>query len=102
MFPISKTDVRLIVGTETFENNLEHINKNSMLLQVNPDSSVTIKPYKDLIITQIDGNERYPNKFKVEDIYGRKFNVFFISYEYKIGNTTKIMQEELRLEVKPE
>ena len=100
LFPLTKNSVRVIAGTESFASNETSIANTSMILEVGSDNKVTIKPYKNLNIQQIDGNTRYPNTFHVEESYGRKFNVFLLSYEYKIGNTTREMQEELRMEVK--
>lgn len=99
MFPLAKNTVRLITGTEAFENNLEHINKTSMVLEVDEDKKVTIKPFKDLQMKQLDGDSRYPNTYTLEEIYGRKFHVFLLSYEYTINKKTILMQEELRMEI---
>lgn len=99
LYPLSKNTVRTIVGSETFENSLKHIENNSIIIEVNPDSSLLIKPYKNLLMKQIDGNQRYPNKYYLEEAFGRKFHVFSLSYEYTIGKETKIMEEELRLEI---
>lgn len=99
MFPLTKKTVRLITGTEAFENNLEHINKTSMVLEVGEDKKVTIKPFKDLQIKQVDGDSRYPNTYTLEEIYGRKFHVFLLSYEYTYNKKTIHMQEELRMEI---
>lgn len=99
-FPLTKNSVRMIAGTESFASNITSIANTSLILEINPDSSVTIKPYKNINVTQVDGDTRYPNVFREENIYGRKFNVFLLSYQYKIGNTTRKMQEELRMEVK--
>ena len=99
LYPLTKNSVRVIAGTESFENNEDRINKTSIVLEVGPDNRITIKPYKDLLVTQIDGDTRYPNIFKVEESFGRKFNVFLLSYEYVINGTTQHMQEELRIEI---
>lgn len=100
LFPLSGNSVRVIAGTESFESKVDHINKTSIVLEVGTDNRVTIKPYKDIMLRQLDSNERYPNVFKIEESFGRKFNVFLLSYEYTIDGTTKLMQEELRIEIK--
>ncbi|KAA8486829.1 uncharacterized protein DUF1735 [Arcticibacter tournemirensis] len=99
LFPLTSNSVRVIAGTESFESNVSHINKTSIILEVGADNKVTIKPYKDIEVRQIDGDTRYPNIFRVEESFGRKFNVFLISYEYKLNGSTHIMQEELRIQV---
>lgn len=99
LFPISKNSVRVIAGTEAYASTVASIANTAMILEVASDNSISIKPYGTLDITQIEGDTRYPNRFKVEESFGRKFNVFLICYTYKIGNTTRLMQEELRMEV---
>lgn len=100
LFPLTGNSVRVIAGTESFESKADHINKTSIVLEVGGDNSVKIKPYKDIKVTQLDGDSRYPNIFKVEEAFGRKFNVFLLAYEYEINGTVRHMQEELRLEIK--
>ncbi|WP_256012773.1 BT_3044 domain-containing protein [Desertivirga xinjiangensis] len=99
LFPLSRNSVKMVAGTESFESDADHINKTSIILEVGADNKVTIKPYKDIVVRQIDGNDRYPNVFRVEESFGRKFNVFSISYEYVINGSTHTMQEELRIQV---
>lgn len=99
LFPISKNSVRVTAGIESFASNEQSIAKTSMILEVGPDNKVTIKPYKNLVVHQIDNDSRYPNKFTIEESYGRKFNVFTLCYDYQIGNITKRMHEELRMEI---
>jgi len=99
LFPLTRNSVRVIAGNESFESNVDVINKTSIILEVGADNKITIKPYKNIIVTQINGDERYPNIFRIEEAFGRKFNVFLLSYEYTIGTTKRVMQEELRIEV---
>ncbi len=100
MFPLTRTTTRVIAGTETFERNEEDIYKTSIVLQVNEDKTVTIKPYGDIQVQQINGDHLYPNTFTLEESYGRKFNVFLLSYEYTIGETTHLMKERLEIQIK--
>lgn len=100
LYPLSGNSVRVIAGTESFESNVDHINKTSIVLEVGADNRVTITPYKDIKVKQLDGDERYPNIFRVEEAFGRKFNVFLLSYEYIVNGVTRHMQEELRIEVR--
>lgn len=100
LFPLTRNSVRVIAGTESFESKADHINKTSIVLEVGADNSVKIKPYKDIKVKQLDGDTRYPNIFKVEEAFGRKFNVFLLAYEYEINGVVRHMQEELRLEIK--
>ena len=45
MFPLTHNSVRVIAGTESFESNVDHINKTAIILQVEENNHVTIKPY---------------------------------------------------------
>ena len=99
MFPLTHNSVRVIAGTESFESNVDHINKTAIILQVEENTHVTIKPYKDIEVTQIDGDSKYPNTFKVEESFGHTYNVFLLSYRYTKDGKSKVMQEELRLEI---
>ena len=99
MFPLTHNRVRVIAGTESFESNVDHINKTAIILQVEENNHVTIKPYKDIEVTQIDGDSKYPNTFKVEESFGHTYNVFLLSYRYTKDGKSKVMQEELRLEI---
>lgn len=99
MFPLTSNSVRMIAGTESFESDVNHINKTALILKVEENNHVTIKPYQDIDVIQIDGDSRYPNTFKIEESYGRTYNVFLLSYQYTIDGKSRVMQEELRLEV---
>ena len=99
LFPLTNNSVRVIAGTESFENNERHINENSIVLEVGSNNNIIIKPYKDITVRQLDGDARYPNVFRVEESFGRKFNVFLLSYEYVVNGVTQHMQEELRIEI---
>lgn len=99
LFPLTHNSVRMIAGTEAFQSNVDHINKNSIILEVGADNHVTIKPYKDLDVVQLDGDLKYPNVFRIEESFGRRYNVFLLSYQYTIKGVKRVMQEELRLEI---
>ncbi len=66
LFPLTSNSVRVIAGTESFESNVDHIKKTSIVLEVGADKRVTIKPYNSIQVTQVDGDEKYPNVFRVE------------------------------------
>lgn len=99
LFPLTRNSVRVIAGTESFQSKVDHIDNTSIILEVDTENRVTIKPYKNLVVKQIDGDSKYPNIFRVEESYGRSYNVFLISYEYTYNKVTRLMQEELRLEI---
>ncbi|AIM39061.1 hypothetical protein KO02_22015 [Sphingobacterium sp. ML3W] len=100
LFPLTGNSVRVIAGIESFESKADLINATSILLEVGTDNHVTIKPYRNIKVTQIDGDSRYPNEFRIEEYFGRQFNVFLLSYSYELKGVTRQMQEELRIEIK--
>jgi len=100
LFPLTYNSVRMIAGNETFQSTEAAIAKTSVILEVDEDNNVTIKPYKDLKIIQLNNDPMYPNTFKVEEAFGRKLNVFLLHYEYTIGGVTNIMKERVELQVK--
>lgn len=100
LFPLTHNSVRMIAGNETFVSTVEALEKNSVILEVAEDSTVTIKPYGSIQVTQLDGDPKYPNLFVVEEAYGQKTNVFLLSYEYTIGTVTKVMQERVEMQVR--
>ena len=100
LFPISTNSVRVIAGTESFVSNEENIANTAILLEVDAENKVKIKPYKNIEVEQVDGNTRFPNTFHIEESFGRKFNVFLLSYRYMVNNEIREMQEELRMEVR--
>ena len=99
LFPLTRNAVRMVAGNETFESTPEEIDRTSVILEVNEDNSVTIKPYKDIQINQLNNDSRYPNQFYQETVFGRTFNVFLLSYAYTINGVTKVMKEELRMQI---
>lgn len=99
LFPLTYNSVRMVAGNETFQSTEAAIAGNSLILEVDEQNKVTIKPYKDIQITQIDGDPMYPNVFRLEESYGRRTNVFLLSYEYVWGNETHIMQERVEMQV---
>lgn len=100
LFPLTHNSVRMTAGTETFESTEAAINETSLILEVDTDGHVSIKPYKTMEVKQIDNDPKFPNTFRVEESYGHTYNVFLLSYEYTLKGKTRKMQEELRLEVK--
>lgn len=100
LFPLTHNSVRMIAGNETFESTEESIAKKSIILEVDDDKKVKIKPYKDIQVVQLDNDPQYPNIFRVEEAFGRRTNVFLLKYEYTIGGVTNVMQERVELEIK--
>jgi hypothetical protein len=100
MQPLSRNRVRTMPGNVAFQSNLETINKWAIVLEIGADNSVKITPWKNVSVTQIDGDPDYPNIFRIEDTGYRKYLIFRLRYDYKDGATTYQMKEELSLETK--
>lgn len=102
LFPLTHNSVRLTAGNELFEPKLANIDKNSMILEIDDSNRVTIKPYKTIHVVQLDNDPKYPNIFQVEESFGKKTNVFLISYQYSVdgGKTYSKMKERVEMQVK--
>lgn len=100
LFPLTYNSVRMIAGNETFQPNEAAINKTSLILEIDENNKVTVKSYKGLEVTQLDGDPLYPNIFKIEEAYGRRTNVFLLSYKYTIGKVTNTMKERVEMQVR--
>ncbi len=100
LFPLTYNSVRMIAGNETFASNETSIGNTAIILEVDEDSKVSIKPYGDIQVIQLNNDPSYPNVFRVEEVFGRRTNVFLLSYEYTIDGTTKVMKERVELQVR--
>ena len=106
--PVSANEVRIFAGIQPFEKRLDRIEEWAMRLTMDDDGNVTITPWGKnsrfaLNVTQIDGDEDYPNVFRlIDDGWGNIFKTFLLCYEYvdRSNGVTYRMQEELRIEHK--
>lgn len=98
MHPISKRKVRIVAGNEKYESNVKLLNKSAIILDISEEGKIKISPYKDIEVTQIDGNPEFPNIFKIENDGFFTYKTFLLCYEYK-GSDGVIYQikEELRM-----
>ena len=96
--PISENKVRMMAGNISFDADEEVFASGAVILEVQSDNSVIVSSYKDLEVTQ-DEDPDFPNIFRTEeDDWGRKYKVFLLAYTYKVGSSTYVMREELRLQ----
>lgn len=100
LFPLTSNSVRMVAANETFVSKVPNIEQNCLTLEVDEFNNVTIKPYKDIQVTQLNNDPDYPNKFKVEEAFGMRTNVFLLSYQYTIDNTTTVVKERVEMQVK--
>jgi hypothetical protein len=98
MAPISANEVRVMAGNELYESKIVTLRKGAIVLEINPDYTVKIKPYANLDVSRIDGDPDFPNIFFVEDDGFKTYKTFLLHYRYNFNGTEKIMKEELRLE----
>ncbi len=98
MHPITQNKVRIMAGNETYESDVNVFNRFAIVLEIDEDHKVTITPYNNVEVTQVDGDPDFPNIFKIEDDGFKTYKTFLLRYDYKSGNTIYEMKEELRLE----
>jgi hypothetical protein len=98
MHPITRNKVRIMAGNETYEPDINVFNKFAIVLEIGQDNKVTVSPYKNVEVTQVDGDTDFPNIFKIEDDGFKTYKTFLLRYNYKSGNSIYEMKEELRLE----
>jgi hypothetical protein len=99
MHPISSNQVRIMAGADAFQADVATINKNCIILTVDADNKVSITPFKNMIVEQIDGDPDFPNIFKIEDDGFNIYKTFLLNYKYTSESTTYMMQEELRIKL---
>lgn len=99
MHPISRNKVRVLADNIAFQPDENIINKYGMILEITEDNDVLISSYKDLKVTQVNGDIDFPNKFFIEKTPFKSYKVFLIKYNYinESGSTIQ-MREELRME----
>lgn len=98
MSPISINKVRIMAGNETYVSDVAVFNKSAIVLEIGDDNKVTISPYKNIVVTQIDGDPDFPNIFKIEDDGFKTYKTFLLKYSYQVGSKAYEIKEELRLE----
>lgn len=80
MFPLTKNKMRTTVEQLQYEKKLDVINKNSIVIEFNEDSTLNITPYnKDYLDIEMVPREDY-NRYG-KDIIGVKR--FYLSYKYR-------------------
>ncbi|MGH2622231.1 MAG: BT_3044 domain-containing protein [Sphingobacterium sp.] len=98
MHPITKNSVRIMAGNEAYVSDVNEFNKFAIVLSVAEDNRVTISPYKNIEVTQINGDSDFPNIFKIEDDGFKTYKTFLLRYNYVSDGVVIEMKEELRLE----
>jgi hypothetical protein len=99
MHPISSNSVRIMAGTDAFQSDISVINNTCILLTIGNDNRISISPFKNVEVEQVDGDFDFPNIFKIEDDGYNIYKTFLLSYKYKSGTTIYTMKEELRIQL---
>jgi hypothetical protein len=100
LYPLAAKKVRLLAGSEINDlNEPAPFNGYSLVLDIGDNDKVSISPYRYVNVTQINGDEAYPNSVKIEDDGFKTYKTFLLHYSYIApdGKTYEI-REELRLE----
>jgi hypothetical protein len=102
VFPVTGNSVRIMAGDIPFETKPNIINAGSILATVDENDSVRIEAWKDLTVTQVNGDPDYPNTFSIYDDGYKTYKTFLLRYDYVYEGKSHSVQEELRLEFKEE
>jgi hypothetical protein len=97
MHPVSSNQVRIMAGTDAFQANVNVINNSCIILTIGDDGRISISPFKNMTVEQVDGDPDFPNIFRVDDDGYNIYKAFLLSYKYTSGTTTYTMKEELRI-----
>ena len=98
MHPLTKNSVRIMAGNEAYVSDMNVFNKSAIVLSVDSDNRVNISTFKNLEVTQVNGDPDFPNVFKIEDDGFKTYKTFLLRYNYVSDGIVIEMKEELRLE----
>lgn len=98
--PLTKNSVRIFAGIKGYEKNEEVIKKNAIIVTVNDDNSLTMKPYNaDYIeVASIDPERPdYYGNYELSDVFGgKKRQRFNLKYKYRFVGESKWEMVDLR------
>ncbi len=100
--PLGANKVRIMAGIEAYIADVDVHKKHALILEVNEEGKVSITPYGDIHVNQIDGDTDYPNIFKISFDGYRYYKTFLLRYDYTMNGQTYSMKEELRLQFNPD
>lgn len=102
MHPLTKNKVRIMAGNEAYVSDINTFNRAAIVITVATDNKLTISSYKNIVVTQINGDKDFPNVFRIDNDGFKTYKTFLLRYNYVSGTSVVEMKEELRLEFKPE
>lgn len=100
LYPIAAHTVRTMAGNESFDSNLAELDNYAIYLDIAADGKVTIRPYKDIQIVQLDDDSDYPNRYTLDKTDYNAYHNFALHYKYKAGKVWYEIKEELRMMAK--
>lgn len=93
LHPLTGNSFRIFAGIKGYEKNEEVIKKNSIIVTVNEDNSLTMKPYDadHIEVASIDSERpNYYGNYELSDVYGgKKRQRFNFKYKYRFTNESK-------------
>ena len=91
--PLTKNSFRIFAGIKGYEKNEEVIKKNGIIVTVNEDNSLTMKPYNADFIEVASIDEEQPDyygNYELSDVYGgKKRQRFNFKYKYRFKGESK-------------
>ena len=100
LFAIGANTIRMMAGNESFDASRANLDKFALYLDINPDGSIKIRPYRDINVIQLSDDKDFPNKYFIEETsHGTKYANFLLHYKYKSGSDWLEIKEELRMKI---
>lgn len=98
--PLTKNSFRIFAGIKGYEKNEETIKKNAIIVIVNEDNSLTMKPYNEdyIEVASIDPEKpNYYGNYELSDVYGgKKRQRFNFKYKYRFKGDSKWETVDMR------
>jgi hypothetical protein len=91
--PVGGNSVKIDAGSLS-----SSANDIAIVLTVDKNNKVRIESWKNLKVTQVDGDPEYPNSFLIFDDGYTKYKTFLLNYTYVYNGELHSMREELKLE----
>ncbi len=98
--PLTGNSFRIFAGIKGYEKSVDVINKNALIVTVNADNSLTMKPYNadHIEVASIDSEHpNYYGNYELSDVYGgKKRQRFNLKYKYRFVGESKWETVNLR------
>lgn len=91
-----------MAGNEAYVSDINSFNRAAIVITIAADNNLTISSYKNIVVTQVNGDKDFPNVFRIDNDGYKTYKTFLLRYNYVSAGAVIEMKEELRLEFKPE